>query len=89
VRTRADPCELERERAGGGCRTDQHRQETYEEFKRLYHLSPDAEAVLEQLVEETDLFGDAPIAIDFDLMAEFLTKLTDEEFDELLYPFGK
>ena len=70
---------------------DQHRQDAFEEFKRLYNLSPDAEAVLDQLVEETpeDLFGDSPIEIDFDLMAEFLSKLTDEEFDELLYPFGK
>ena len=71
--------------------TDQHRQDAYEEFKRLYKLSPDAEALMDKITEETpeDLFGDAPIEIDFDLMAEFLATLTDEEFDELLYPFGK
>ncbi len=44
---------------------------------------------MEQLIEDplNDPLGE--IELDFDLMAEFFAKLTPEEFDELLYPFGK
>lgn len=65
--------------------SEANRQAAFEEFQRLYQLSPEAEGMLDRIIDDPL----AAVELDLNAIAELFASLSQEELIGLLYPAGQ